>query len=305
MQNYARLGIFGILALIALRVTIGWHFYMEGVAKVRGHDFSSVGFLNAAQGPLAPEFQKLIWDHDGELRLDQAEITQLFSAAADRSAAHFGLTDEQNKALGRIKSQTIDKLGEIYDESKDAIDKYNLSRERLANMDSSKMWNEVSSLRGQKEQIERERMSDVRKALASIDAVWTQYEGRLNSVANATQLQSAGRFHFGRPGEGLLSTRVVDKIIPIFVMAVGVLLIIGLLTPLAAWAAALFLVSIILSQMPGFPGTQPTYYQSIESLALITLATTGAGRYAGLDFFPWAWRQNKKAARLRAAKASA
>ena len=304
MQNYARLGIFGILALIALRVGIGWHFYMEGVAKVRGHDFSSVGFLNAAQGPLAPEFQKLIWDHDGELRLNQTTITQLFSDAADRSATHFGLTDEQKKALGRIKSQTLDKLGEIYTESKDAIDKYALSRERLANMDSSKMWNEISSLRGQKQQIAKERMGDVHKALASIDAVWNQYEVRLNSVANATQLQSAGRFHFSRPGEGLLSVSVVDKIIPIFDMVVGILLIIGLLTPVAAWAAALFLISVILTQMPGFPGTQPTYYQSIECLALITLATTDAGRYAGLDFFPWAWRQNKKAARLRQAQAS-
>ena len=305
MQNYARLGMFGILALIALRVGIGWHFYMEGVAKVRGHDFSSVGFLNAAQGPLAPEFQRLIWDHDGELRLNQTQITELFSSAADRAAAHFGLTDEQKKALGRIKSQTLDKLGEVYAESKDAIDKYNLSRQRMADMESSKMWNQVSSLRGQKEQIAKERMSNVHKALASIDAVWTQYEGRLNSVANATQLQSAGRFHFGRPGEGLLSTSMVDKIIPIFDMSIGILLIIGLLTPLAAWAAAIFLVSVILSQMPGFPGTQPTYFQAVECLALITVATTDAGRYAGLDFFPWAWWQNKKAARLRGAKASA
>lgn len=305
MQNYARLGIFGILALIALRVGIGWHFYMEGVAKVRGHDFSSVGFLNAAQGPLAPEFQKLIWDHDGELRLNQPAITQLFSDAADRSAVHFGLTDEQKKSLGRIKSQTIDKLGEVYAESQEAIDKYERSKMRMANMDSSKMWNEVSSLRGQKEQIGKERMSDVRSALASIDAIWTQYEGQLNSVANATQLQSAGRFSFARPGEGLLSTRVVDKILPIFDMSVGILLILGLLTPLAAWAAALFLISVILSQMPGYPGTQPTYFQVVECLALITLATTDAGRYAGLDFFPWAWWQNKKAARLRRAKVAA
>jgi uncharacterized membrane protein YphA (DoxX/SURF4 family) len=78
-------------------------------------------------------------------------------------------------------------------------------------------------------------------------------------------------------------------------MVVGILLIVGLLTPLAAWAAALFLVSVILTQMPGYPGSAPTYYQAVECLALVVLATTDAGRYAGLDFLPWAWWQKKKA----------
>ena len=305
MQNYARLSIFGILALIALRVGIGWHFYMEGVSKFRGNDFSSVGFLNAAQGPLAPEFQNLIWDHNGELRLNQTAITELFSAAADRSAVHFGLTDEQKKSLARVKSQTLAKLSDVYAESKDAIDKYDRGKQRLASMDSSRMWNEVSSLRGQRVQIATERMAEVKDALASIDAIWNQYEDRLNSVANATQQQSAGRFTFTRPGEGLLSTRMVDKIIPIFDMAVGILLMIGLLTPLAAWAGALFLVSVVLSQMPGYPGTQPTYFQAVECLALIALACTDAGRYAGLDFFRWTWWQNRRAARVRQASATA
>jgi uncharacterized membrane protein YphA (DoxX/SURF4 family) len=77
-------------------------------------------------------------------------------------------------------------------------------------------------------------------------------------------------------------------------MSVGILLMIGLLTPLASWAAALFLISVILSQMPGYPGAEPTYYQAIECLACITLACTDAGRYAGLDFLPWSWWQTRK-----------
>ncbi len=305
MQNYARLSIFGILALIALRVGIGWHFYMEGVSKVRGHNFSSVSFLDAAQGPLAPEFRKLIWDHNGALRLDETAITQLFSDAADNAAIHFGLTDEQKKTLGRVKSQTLAKLADVYAQSKDAIDKYAHSEQRLAAMDSSRMWNEVSSLRGQKIQITSERMGEVKDTLASIDAIWNQYEDRLNSVANETQQQSAGRFTFNRPGEGLMSTRTVDKIIPIFDMVVGILLMVGLLTPLAAWAGALFLISVVLSQMPGYPGTQPTYFQAVECLALIALACTDAGRFAGLDFFPWTWWQNRRAAQVRQARATA
>lgn len=300
MHNYARLSIFGILAIVVLRVTIGWHFYMEGVAKVRGNDFSSVGFLNGAQGPLADKYQQLIWDHDGRLRLNQEQLNELFSQAADQSAAHFGLTDDQRKNLERVKSQYIDKLNEVYAESDEEIFKYARSVERMATMENSKMWNEVSSLRGQKEKIASDRMAGVRSALASIDAIWRQYEGRLNSIATATQQQNAGYFYFSRPGEGLLSTSVVDKIIPIFDMSVGILLIIGLLTPLAAWAGAIFLISVILSQMPGFPGTQPTYFQAVECIALIVLATSDAGRFAGLDFLPWSWWQKKKAVKAPA-----
>lgn len=294
MHNYARLGIFGILALIALRVGIGWHFYMEGVTKVRGKDFTSVAFLNSAQGPLADKFQQLIWDNDGRLRLNKEMVNKLFVDAADQSAAHFGLTDDQKKNLDRVKTQYIAKLNEVYAESNEEIFKYAESVDRIANMDASPMWNEVASLRGQKDKIEKDRLAGVRSALASIDAIWRQYEGRLNSIANTTQRQSAGYFYFSRPGEGALSTRVVDKIVPIFDMSVGILLMLGLLTPLAAWAGALFLISVVLSQMPGYPGTQPTYFQAVECLALIVVATTDAGRYAGLDFLPWAWWNRKK-----------
>ncbi|MCA9134690.1 MAG: DoxX family membrane protein [Planctomycetales bacterium] len=300
MQNYARLGIFGILALIALRVGIGWHFYMEGVAKVRGNDFSSVGFLDAAKGPLADKFQQLVWDHDGRLRLDKENVNGFFSLAADQAAAHFGLTDEQKRSLERVKRQYIEKLNDVYAEGDEAIFKYWESVDRIATMKGSKMWNDVSSLRGQKEKIEKDRMSGVRETLAAVDAIWKQYEGRLNSVANATQRQQAGYFYFVRPGEGLMTTRVVDRIVPIFDMVVGILLILGLLTPLAAWAGAIFLISVVLSQMPGYPGTQPTYFQAVECLALIVLATTDAGRYAGLDFLPWAWWQKRRAAKLAA-----
>lgn len=310
MQNYARIGIFGILALVALRVGIGWHFYMEGVSKVRGNNFSSEGFLVAAQGPLKEKFQNLIWDQKGRLRLDQEKINSLFENATQRAVQHFKLTEDQQRDVRRVKSRYFGKdskkrwtgkLNDVYAEANEDIYKYWESVERLENMAESDVWNEVSSLRGQKEMIENDRMSGVKPTLAAIDAIWKQYEIRLNSLASPEQRQQAGYFYFARPGEGALSTGTVDRIIPIFDMVVGILLMLGLLTPLASWAAAIFLISVILSQMPGFPGTQPTYFQAVECLALIVLATTDAGRYAGLDFLPWAWWQNKRATKAVAA----
>ena len=305
MHNYARLSVFGILALVALRVGIGWHFYMEGAAKVQGNDFSSQGFLSSAQGPLADKYQNLIWDHDGQLRLNQGKMNGLLEQATERAIRHFQLTDEQQAELARIRKsyfglddkgdRWVGKLNDVYRDSEEEIFKYWESVHRVERMGDSPTWTQVSSLRGQKEKIEGDRMSEVRDVLAAVDAIWDQYESRLNALATDAQRSQAGYFRIGRPGEGVFSSRIADRIIPIFDMSIGILLMIGLLTPLASGAAAIFLLSVVLSQMPGYPGTQPTYFQAVECLACVVLAATDAGRYAGLDFLPWAWWQNRRA----------
>jgi uncharacterized membrane protein YphA (DoxX/SURF4 family) len=93
-----------------------------------------------------------------------------------------------------------------------------------------------------------------------------------------------------------IDVKLVDKIIPIFDMSVGILLMFGLLTPVAALAAGLFLASVVLTQFPGSHGSVPTYYQAIEMVACFFLAFSDAGRYAGLDFLPWSFwnRKNKR-----------
>lgn len=302
MHNYAKLGTFGIFALVALRVCIGWHFYMEGYTKVKGRNFSSVGFLENAQGPLADNYRAMIWDHKGLIRLDQTRIVELFKSGADQASNHFALTSEQQKSLVKVRDKTIEKLNEVYAGSKDEIVKYLKSQQRFENMENSPAYN-LASLHGQRESIERELFNAVKPTMATVDALWTLYEQQLNSIANKEQFAAAGYFRFQRPNQNVLSTRTVDKIIPIFDMCIGILLIIGLLTPVAASLAAAFLLSVILSQMPGYPGSVPTYFQAVECLALVALAATDAGRYAGLDFIPWAWWNRKSKTATKAALA--
>jgi uncharacterized membrane protein YphA (DoxX/SURF4 family) len=67
-------------------------------------------------------------------------------------------------------------------------------------------------------------------------------------------------------------------------MTIGICLLIGLFTPVAALAAAGFLGSVFLSQFPPSSGPGSTYYQLIECMACLVIAGTGSGRYAGLDF---------------------
>ena len=68
-------------------------------------------------------------------------------------------------------------------------------------------------------------------------------------------------------------------------VTVGICLLVGSLTRLAALAGALFLLSVIASQPPWVTGAAPTYYQMVELAGLLVLAGTGAGRWAGLDYF--------------------
>lgn len=293
MNSYARLGVCAILSIIALRVGVGWHFYMEGASKVRENNFTSVGFLNAAKGPLAEKFQSMIWDHDGAIRLDAIKVNAYFESAAKAATKHFSFTDDQTKQVDKLQSAFKTRLAEVYAEAAEDIEKYTKSQDRLLAMGNSPAY-KISSLHGQKEKVANELLSAVRPTMGSVEAIWDQYELKLNSIANATQLKSVGKYHFAKPGQGVLSIETVDKIIPIFDMCVGILLIIGLLTPLASLVAAAFLVSIILTQMPGYPGTTPTYNQAVECLALLVLAATDAGRYAGLDFIPWAWWNRPK-----------
>ncbi len=58
-----------VLALLALRVVIGWHFYTEGVSKLKSGNFSAEPFLRSANGPAADLFHRCVADYDGRLRL--------------------------------------------------------------------------------------------------------------------------------------------------------------------------------------------------------------------------------------------
>ncbi|MCS7045367.1 MAG: hypothetical protein NZO58_03320 [Gemmataceae bacterium] len=48
--------------LVGLRLTIGWHFLVEGLDKIHTPGWSSEAYLREATGPLAPYFRKLAGD---------------------------------------------------------------------------------------------------------------------------------------------------------------------------------------------------------------------------------------------------
>ena len=58
------IGTWGVLMLVALRLTIGWHFFNEGLSHASDPNWSADGFFRGAQGPLAPFYHALIPDYE-------------------------------------------------------------------------------------------------------------------------------------------------------------------------------------------------------------------------------------------------
>jgi len=51
-----------MVAIVALRVTIGWHFLYEGLAKLTNPAWSASGYLLQSRGPLAGLFRSMAAD---------------------------------------------------------------------------------------------------------------------------------------------------------------------------------------------------------------------------------------------------
>lgn len=83
--------------------------------------------------------------------------------------------------------------------------------------------------------------------------------------------------------DSALST--IDVVVTALVMGVGICLVLGLATPVAAALGALFLLSVMASQPPWVAGANTEYflYQLVEVFAFFVLGATGAGRWYGLD----------------------
>ena len=275
--------------LVLLRLTIGWHFYAEGVDKRRAGDWTATPFFANASGPLAGQFRGMVWDYDGKIRLDRQRTLKEFARFRERVKKHYGF-DEQQAA--RSQQTFITAAGQhewILSENGGELEEFELGRSRLQSLDAdereSRLRSGVSSLGGQRETIRREWLGKGAPALKQIDSLWKAYEQSLNGLATVQQADEHGYLSLSRPSDAWIDTSVIDGLIPLFDIAVGILLLLGLFTPVAALAAAGFLGSVFLSNYPPATGPSSTMYQLIECLACCVLAATGAGRFAGLDYF--------------------
>jgi len=278
------LGFTGVLMLVLLRVTVGWHFFTEGYDKFDQGNWDAKPFFSNARGPAAPYFRQVIWDWDGSLRLDVEKTQVHFAVFRDRVARHFGFNDSQKRQAQANYAKAIEQVEWVLENNTTNLEEYRLGRDRVMHLEGDARRSGVSSLAGQTETIRSEWTSKVNPVLNQIDVVWRNYEAAQNATATRDQTAKRAPLRMGVPRNQLMDTSVLNRVVPYFDMTVGICLLFGLFTPVAALAAAGFLGSVFLSQFPPTAGPSSSHYQLIECMSCLVIAGTGCGRFAGLDF---------------------
>ncbi|MCA9231354.1 MAG: DoxX family protein [Planctomycetales bacterium] len=331
-----------IVAIVLLRLCIGWHFLSEGAKKLsydRGSDSWSINvptaaMLGQAKGPLAgfiqhqlpgghgwqsllavpqemtPEAGQQLNDWVAEyVKRRQAELSKgehkpveipdfapyanwYEQIIADWKAIHTSFT----KVSG-LKKEQLAEAATLFEVREQFLADY-LAEESLdIQAYQHELWRlaQAASQGENRAPFEQERIADKTAEVGRTPLKW---------VAGVRQLQAGYLDELrgvltDKQRDSAMSTRVesalvtpkernlawVNLAVTCLTVGVGICLLAGFCTRLAAIAGALFLLTIMATQPPWVLGAKTDffYYQLVEVAAFLFLAAVGAGRWAGLD----------------------
>jgi uncharacterized membrane protein YphA (DoxX/SURF4 family) len=315
-----------VVLLVALRLALGCHFLYEGVWKIaHPKEFAAEteGFLAGARGPLAGMFYAMVPDIDGRERLSgelkKGVETMLPDASGKTKKAKADRV--QNEARTRqweaIRDRFVEGYGDLHEPAEKvfqeqlaaaemyladnwkeieahfaALDRFEESKKTSprAAFQRQRNWDEMRKLRGEAKvwlSALDQREDAYRKALCRLaakdDREDAAYDAALAKLAPAWKVLDWTRMEQFR------------FMIAWGLTAMGLCLLVGLVTRPAALAGGLFMLAVVMSQ-PSYPGVVPAdppqlghallvNKDFVEMLALFLLATTVAGRWGGLDYF--------------------
>lgn len=219
-----------------------------------------------------------------------AQVAADWRAAAARFKAIEGVTEEQAKAADSAVEHRLQQLRDYLSGEESAIVEWQHELWRLQDWETAPGAKDVP--------FEQARIVEKRGETAAGSAGWvaqvreleeglrTDVRGLLTDeqVQNASLVAQADAA-VADPQEQDL--RRVNVAVTWLVTGIGVCLLLGLFTRLASLAGILFLLSIIATQPPWVDGAITTvfYYQLVEIGAFVVLLVSGAGQWAGLDYF--------------------
>ncbi|MEM7317012.1 MAG: hypothetical protein AAF497_28095, partial [Planctomycetota bacterium] len=95
-----------MLAIVVLRLAIGWQLFYEGVWKLKTlrspTPWTSAGYLKNSQGPMRATFRRMTGDPDELDWLDAKKVTKRWKDWQSRFKNHYGLSDRQSAKLNAI-----------------------------------------------------------------------------------------------------------------------------------------------------------------------------------------------------------
>jgi uncharacterized membrane protein YphA (DoxX/SURF4 family) len=291
-----RLTLLATLALIALRVVIGLHFFLEGSSHLQDPQWSSLGFRRAAVGPLADFYRKSIpepGNFSGTVAaLDDRPTDEVIAAWEANVAADWEkrlairqpvlAADDVAAAAEAAKAALESTRAEwkaYLDEVRPDIEDYRGELARLAAMRRSGGAEEIPYV--------IDRIRDKQRELAGQAALW-------KSDAEAFGDRVVGRFADAlSPASRTAVAAVVDRtdlwkadqFVSWSLVTIGGCLVIGFLTKFNAMGGVIFLASVVATQPFWVPGAQTTYEQWVEMAGLLVLASMPCGGWMGFDYF--------------------
>lgn len=307
-----------VLALVALRLGLGCHFLYEGMWKIEHHaEFTAEPFLTQAKGPISPLFYLMIYDINGRQRLaveDDAKgkkgiAPEVFVARWDTIRQDF--VDYYRSASAEDgQTQLEDMAGKTYKDFCDKLDKYLAANTdeivaHFAALDRFETDKENHQTAPFQKQRRWERMMELRqegnKWIKDIEGQETAFKNSLYSQLSDEQKEQG---HVPPSWNPLKWKRIelINFAVTASLTAIGICLMLGFCTPLAALGGAGFMCFVVMTQ-PAFPGIYPAdppvvghallvNKDFVEMLALLAVVATSAGRWGGLDFFLYRWIVN-------------
>jgi uncharacterized membrane protein YphA (DoxX/SURF4 family) len=196
-----------------------------------------------------------------------------------RTERQFDLSDTQKQTAQGIFDQYRQKLNDAVDETEAWLKSEPQEAVSLRRVESDSLADEVPFAKERVAQQAAKVRSRAEKLLADVKKMESEFQGAMRLLLDQKQRAIASL----EPETTTL--RKFDTFLTYSLLAGGVCLMIGLFTRLAAVACAMFLLTVIGTQPPWVLDAIPVYEVAIEFLALMVIATTGAGRWAGLDYF--------------------
>lgn len=274
-------------------INVDWYTIHEEVLKVaaekEGGQFTSLTYLQSAAGPFRGLFRGLVPDIDGVERLTaenaKARLDRRCAELLDHYRSHGHAFSEEQKAQleearDRLKQSIAATLGDPAFQAR--VMDYRLMLERVRR-DATRLDAPYS----------RERLDADRKRL---DTIAGELLGFVNEplselTLRAEAIATVNQMKAGPPPRPPVETRFIDWSVKWGLTAIGLCLLAGLFTPIAAAGAALQLLTFYLASppWPGLPAAMMSGHyvyvdrNLIELIAALLLVVTPTGRWAGLD----------------------
>ncbi len=284
------LSLIAAVMLVLLRVSIGWHFYSEGIDKRAAGNWSAAPFFANATGPLANQYRQMVWDVDGKLRLNKKANMRAWAIYRDQVIAHYGFDKAQARRAQATYEKAVDQYDWAIENNASDVEEFELGRSRVEMLDTDETMRTrrdgVDSLAGQRDTIRREWTQKGAKALSQIDTIWKNYEVAQNAIATVEQVDDHGPIKLRRPRTARVDTSVIDEALPYFDIVIGLCLLFGLFTPVAALVGRRFSRFCIPESVPAGHRADVQQLPTDRKHGLLRAGRNGCRSVCGAGFLP-------------------